>query len=479
MQAQFAYERPAFLASTQRQQQLQQFTQLPAQQALQNLAQPLLPTSTGIVGANRKEQDRINADLKGANDLQGQLNTKYAEGQKVIPDTYKAEGVKEFGQAWGQAFQSGLDAVTATGKQIASLQSGIVNEQANYEVAQYNYQLFIAKRSLSDIGGLTGKNFGAGQSYLGVLEKQNLALSRQGQQLQFNLSQRQINFQTALAGFQAPGVTPEERQANVKEAQLEAGYAQKQLDIQKQMFGNQVQIVDIQNLRQGVDLSKQIGLLTRGRQVTIDVKVKTAELERAQALQQQQVAAAGTYLSQIDNIVNHDFAQMTALETAAGKAMFGAAKYAVGAFNQYLAGVIGSLSIVQPAGRRWRRIGTTSADAYGLGGAGGDRSPASAVGAPFIKRTARRWSALATSPERRVIEKRGDPPTRPPIQFLTAAVAAEMDHTDHSISGNIGAMSMKSTGDLRHVGFNRKVTARWAVKRSLKGARRVPGPRNQ
>ena len=343
MQAQFAYERPAFLASTQRQQQLQQFTQLPAQQALQNLAQPLLPTSTGIVGANRKEQDRINADLKGANDLQGQLNTKYAEGQKVIADTYKATGVKEFGQAWGQAFQSGLDAVTATGKQIANLQSGIVNEQANYEVAQYNYQLFIAKRSLSDIGGLTGRNFGAGQSYLGVLEKQNLQLSRQGQQLQFNLSQRQINFQTALAGFQAPGVTPEERQANVKEAQLEAGYAQKQLDIQKQMFGNQVQIVDIQNLRQGVDLSKQIGLLTRGRQVTIDVKVKTAELERAQALQQQQVAAAGTYLSQIDNVVNHDFAQMTALETAAGKAMFGAAKYAVGAFNQYLAGVIGNL----------------------------------------------------------------------------------------------------------------------------------------
>jgi len=340
LQQQFAYERPAFLASTQRQQQFQQFTQLPAQQSLQNLAQPLLPTNTGIVAANRKEQERINTDLKGANQLQDQLNANYAAGLKVLEETYKPELIKNFGSAAGVAFQSALNGVVATGKQIAGLQTSIVNEQAAYQVAQYNYQLFIARRSLADIGGLTGKNFGAGQSYLGVLERQNLVLSRQGQLLQFNLQQRQINFQTALAGFQAPGVTPEERQANIKEAQIEADYAQKQLDIQRQMFGNQVQIVDIQNLRQGADLARQIGLLLQGRQVTIDVKVKTAELERAQQLQQQQVAAVGTYLSQVDAVINHDFAQMTALETAAGKAMFGASKYAADAFNTYLSRTI-------------------------------------------------------------------------------------------------------------------------------------------
>ncbi len=244
--------------------------------------------------------------------------------------------MQAFGQAAGQAFSDTLTQIKAVGQQIAGLQSGIINEQVAYQTAQYNEQLRVARRTLSDINGLTGRNFGGlGSSYLGQLEKENLALSRQGQLLQFNLQQRQINFQVALAGFQAPGVTPEERQARVKEAQIEASYAQKQLDIQRQMFGNQVQIVDISNLRQGVDLAKQIGLLLQGRRVTIDVAVKQQELIRAQQRSEQLVKQAGTYLSAVDTLAATAISHIQEMEVAAGRALSRVEVMSVKLVNKY------------------------------------------------------------------------------------------------------------------------------------------------
>lgn len=312
IRAQQDFARPAQIAAINRQQQYSLNTQLPAQAALQALSSPALPVGTGILGANVAEQQKINSGLKEANDLQQQLNTYYDQGRQTLIETYQVPPAL-------------LASVEAVGKAIQTTQAGISNKQAAYQVAQYNFQLQIARRSLADIGGLTGQNFGAGQSYLGTLERQNLALSRQGQLLQFNLSQRQINFQTALAGFQAPGVTPEERQARIKEAQIEASFAQKQLDIQQKMFGNQVQIVDISNLRQGADLAKQIGLLLQGRQVTIDTAVSEQRLLRLQSLQAKNVAQVGTYLTRVDALASAAMGEIQQLEAAAGRAMQGVA----------------------------------------------------------------------------------------------------------------------------------------------------------
>jgi len=349
LQQQFAYERPAFLANLERQQQFQVNAQIPAQAALQNLASPMLPVGTGQLGANADEQERIEKSTARTQRLQDQLNTYYKQGEQILVDTF-------------QVPQTLVNSIRATGQAIASTQAGIRNEQAAYQVAQYNYQLTIAKRSLADIGGLTGKNFGAGQSYLGQLEKENLALSRQGQLLQFGLQQRQINFQVALAGFQAPGVTPEERQANVKEAEIEASYAQKQLDIQRQMFGNQVQIVDIQNLRQGADLARQIGLLLQGRKVTIDTAAAEERLIRLNALQQKQVAEAGTYVEKVTAVVSRAFGEIQSLETAAGRAMFNASVYAASTFNVYLSSVISGLNSFS------QQVGKQVTPVFGSGG---------------------------------------------------------------------------------------------------------------
>jgi hypothetical protein len=152
----------------------------------------------------------------------------------------------------------------------------------------------------------------------------------------------------AVAGFQAPGVTPEERQANVKAAQIEAEYAQKQLDIQQKIFGNQVQIVDIQNLRAGADLAAQIGLLLQGRQVTIDTAVAEEKLLRLQALQQEQVAQASTYLTKVDNLAAAAFSEIRALETAAARAMGSAAQQVIKAYTVVITSITRQLNASLP-----------------------------------------------------------------------------------------------------------------------------------
>ncbi len=335
LQQQFNRQRAANIAAAERQQQFTLGTQQPAQQALQNLANPLQPVGTGIAAANAKEQAKITAGQQRSIELQDDLNAAYKQGEQILIDTYKVP-------------MSLINSVRTIGQEIAGVQAGIRNQSAAYQVAQYNFQLHIARRTLSDIGGLTGKNFGAGQSYLGSLEKQNLALSRQGQLLQFNLQQRQINFQTALAGFQTPGVTPEERQARVKEAQIEASFAQKQLDISKQIFGNQVQIVDISNLRQGADLAAQIGLLLQGRALTINTAQAEEKLIRLQQLQAKQVAQVSTYLTKVDNLAALAFGEIQQLELAAGKAMYNVARQVLQAYGVVIQGITSNL----PGGTR-------------------------------------------------------------------------------------------------------------------------------
>lgn len=313
------YEQASFLGSIRRQAGVQIGTQLPANAALANLANPPTPVGTGIKAANSDEARKIRDYTADTQQMQDTLNAYYAKGRSILEDTYKPAIFQTFGAAGVAAFDGIIKQITAVGQQIASIQAGISNEQAAYQTAQYNYQLYIAKRTLTDISGLTGKNFGVGKSELGVLEGQNLALSRQAQTLQFMLSQRQINLQKAVAGFVVPGLTPAEQNARVEEAKVEANYAQKQLNIQKQMFGNQVQIVDIQNLRQGADLVKQISLLQQGRQVTIDTQLAQEKLTRLNEIQQKLTAEAGVYLSAVNQQIAKAEANMAEIEAATGQ----------------------------------------------------------------------------------------------------------------------------------------------------------------
>jgi hypothetical protein len=194
--------------------------------------------------------------------------------------------------------QMDITKVAELGIQKEALQESLAREQVVYQTAQYNNELRIANRSMVDAEQLTGKIGKGASDNLGYYERQNILLGRQSQELSFQLSQRQINLQLAIAGFMAPGETPEERAARMQEAQLEAQYAQKQLDIQKQMFGNEVNIVDIGNLRQAVDLGQQLYLLTTGRQITIDTAKVEAAMKYLDAAQQPYLNKAQTWLTE-------------------------------------------------------------------------------------------------------------------------------------------------------------------------------------
>lgn len=149
------------------------------------------------------------------------------------------------------------------GKTIHDIQLDLTNKQVVIQAYEYNQQLTISKRNLSDIVGLTGTQGQLQASTVGTLEKQNLELSREATRIQrgiegrgLAMSQRQINFQLAVAGFTAAGATPAEAAAQLEQAKLEFAFAQEQLDAQKQLFGisgqevtNQIKIVDEENLR--------------------------------------------------------------------------------------------------------------------------------------------------------------------------------------------------------------------------------------
>jgi hypothetical protein len=171
---------------------------------------------------------------------------------------------------YGTQFAQALGKATVYAQQISDLNVGVQVEQAAYAAHQFGFSIFQASRALKDVKELSTGIRQADSDGLGILERRSYLLGRESQQLSLNLSQRQINFQTALAGFQAPGLSGQERAARLAEAKLEADYAQKQLNIQKEQFGIAGQIFDIQNQRQIGDLVKQIGLLGEGRKVALD-----------------------------------------------------------------------------------------------------------------------------------------------------------------------------------------------------------------
>jgi hypothetical protein len=145
---------------------------------------------------------------------------------------------------------------------------------------------------------------GATRDTVGGLEGINIRLSRQLQLLQQELQQRQINFSVAIAGFQAPGLTSEERAARIAQAKLEAEYAQKQLDLQKQIASNQFKGINISASRSVTDLVAQIRLLEQGRELTIHTASAQRALEILNRKQQQLVEKAGTYIEEGMKIVS-------------------------------------------------------------------------------------------------------------------------------------------------------------------------------
>jgi hypothetical protein len=249
--------------------------------------------------------------------------------------------------------------ITNLGQQIQKVQLGIEQRQLNLTVADYNNQIRVANRSLGDARDMYAAIRGHVKATLGGMEGQNLVLGRQLQLLGLELEQRQINFKLAMAGFTAPGDTPEQRQARIDQAKIEAGYAQKQLDINKQMGKSTFAINTIQAQRAVTDLEAQVGLLVRGRDLAIDTSAAQKAIEAMNQDQEILLEKAKSYVAEGTKTVGLLNSAITDIMSKTDDAFVGWEKDLVHAFRA--AGVAFSTSL----------INAMNPDNYGAGSGGG------------------------------------------------------------------------------------------------------------
>lgn len=131
-------------------------------------------------------------------------------------------------------------------------------------------QIRLAGRAVQDalgaISGYGGK--GKGGSELGRIQGQQ-------QYLQFQLQQRQIATAIALASFQAPGETGEERYARQKEAMYEARIQQKQLTMSQREYS-------ISLSRAATDANAALEVMQKARDAEINALIAQETISDAE-----------------------------------------------------------------------------------------------------------------------------------------------------------------------------------------------------
>lgn len=186
-----------------------------------------------------------------------------AGSQKALDDLVNIYGVS----------QDLVDEFAELGLKTRDWATEIGEIQSAQGLRNFNIQLIKANQSMADLRGLMGRE---GGSEIGQLQRANVLLQRRAQLLQFEMQQRKINFSVAMAGFQSIGLTGEERAANIRIAKKEASFQQEQLDINRQIFGNNVQLFDAQNIRNFRNLARDINNLIQ----TFDENARIQELNQ-------------------------------------------------------------------------------------------------------------------------------------------------------------------------------------------------------
>ena len=133
---------------------------------------------------------------------------------------------------------------------------------------------------------------------LGRLQRQQLSPTREQQRISFEIQQRDINFQRALAQIEVPGRTPGEQQAYVDAALRHAQEAQDQLNRSKTIFQQGVQIENISLGREAEDfLTKTLPSMFQGHYVDIEVRGANAAMTAAQDAQTAWQGFATTFVT--------------------------------------------------------------------------------------------------------------------------------------------------------------------------------------
>ncbi len=329
----------------------------------------LLPAGRGIASAQEgdlKLSGREDLGFTQENrQLTNELNQQAAANRKTAIDFVRSgppglrQGEKDDGRPIlsdgtglgadkAEQFAAALNAASGYANQIADIQLGVQTQQASLAAKQYSYQIGIAKRSLQDAKALVG-DIAGGTNNLGAIERQNFQLQRQSQTLSLELSQRQINFQRAIANFQAPGLTSEEREARKQAAKIEADFAQKQLDIQKKLFALAGKGFNVSARRSVTDQELGLGLLTEGREITINTAKAEKKIAALSKKRDKELATVSAIFQEAVDKTNAIITTTGELAAATGKDMGELANSVIQAYAKVYRGLIKEIQGSLPA----------------------------------------------------------------------------------------------------------------------------------
>jgi hypothetical protein len=172
---------------------------------------------------------------------------------------------------------------------IAKLTTDMARANQVASQASWDNQIRLANRSFGDAVGMLGKTRITMNGIVGVatrlgqLQREQWTNSRASQQLGLQLQQRQITTQLALAQFQAPGETGEERYFRQKERIAEAGIAQTQLGFSWKEFTISGDIWKENVQRMAEDASRAVDIAQKSRNaegITIANQEAVAEAQK-------------------------------------------------------------------------------------------------------------------------------------------------------------------------------------------------------
>lgn len=273
-------------------QRFQTEIQLPYQLGQQFAAHPILPGSVGAqIQLPAAGGQATNFYGQGGTQFTANIRAQFAAAQSDLSELQKQsiEWIKNttkfitanINETAGNEFAGYMDQVTASGQKIANAELTISKAQASLNFAQTSNNLRLAGRAVADALGLLGEK---GGSRLGQIERQQTMLG-------FNLQQREINLNLAVAGFQNPGETPEERAARQEAAIAQAKIAQQQLNLSKAQF--------IESSRRAlIDANATLDLLHQSQRVEATVLANQATIAAEQAKQQIAMSKADAIYTQ-------------------------------------------------------------------------------------------------------------------------------------------------------------------------------------
>jgi hypothetical protein len=192
-------------------------------------ARPTLATYAGGAGLSGRAQGVAQGALSAAADANVALQQIAAEGMKQA----RAEITKNGDLGDLEVFNAAASEAGKLSKSIANATATMAKFNQIASQANWDNQIRLATRAWKDAIAMQGK---AGGSRLGYLQREQWLIGRQQQQLSMALQQRSITTNLAVAQFQAPGETGEERYFRQKEAIAKAAIEQEQLNLTRKEF---------------------------------------------------------------------------------------------------------------------------------------------------------------------------------------------------------------------------------------------------